>query len=109
MQHPNDDPATKAEIVAKAIKTRQMIEATYNGALLTLAPHQLFVRRDSLYVGAINPQKARRQDEEPTLGVFKLAGLSKVSVTGLAFDPVTPLGGQPSQPEDMVLASVAQG
>lgn len=109
MQHPDDDLAAKAEIVAKAIHTREMIEATYNGASLKLSPHQLFVRNDSLYVGAINPMKARRQDEEPALGVFKLAGLSKVSATGLSFDPVTALGGQPPRPEDMVLASVAQG
>lgn len=108
MQHPDDDLAVKAEIVAKAIHTREMIEATYNGASLKLSPHQLFVRRDSLYVGAVNPQKARRQDEEPALGVFKLAGLSKVTGTGLRFDPVSSLGGQPPQPEDMVLASVEQ-
>ena len=106
MHNNQDNQARSAEILAEAIHRKQIVEATYNAASLKLAPHQLFLRNDALYVAALNPQKSRRVDEEPALGVFKLAGLSGVALTDQPFSPVSSFGEKASRPEDLLLASI---
>lgn len=109
MHNTPDHPAQSAEILAEAIHRKQIVEATYNTASMKLAPHQLFMRNDALYVAALNPGKSRRIDEEPALGVFKLAGLSRIALTDQPFTPVSPDSGKASRPGDVLLASVDEG
>lgn len=88
MQHEVSDTARKIELAMEAIVTKSKLEVTYNGATLELCPHQLFVRHDSVYLRAFNPNKSRRVDEEPSLGSYKIDGLSGLNVTKVAFDPI---------------------
>lgn len=61
--------------IMEAIARGQLLTARYNGQTLTLAPHALFSRHGDLFVSALNPAKSRRADDQPRLGMFKLAGL----------------------------------
>lgn len=106
MQQATDDRVRLAEILAEAIHKKRIVEATYNGASLKLAPYQLFVRHDALYATALNPQKSRRIDEEPNLGVFKLAGLSRLSLTDEPFEPVPNYAGQLPRPDDVLVTGI---
>lgn len=92
--------------MAQAIHEKCLIEATYNGAAMRLAPHQLFVRNEALHVRAFNPQKSRAADQEPVLGVFKLDGLSGVALTDMPFDPVPSFEGQLPRPDDVLVTGI---
>jgi hypothetical protein len=85
MQHDNV-LATSGDVLAKAIRSRKLIKAVYNSAELELAPHLIFLRNEPLYVGAVNPHKKIRSDEEPRLGHFKIEGLSQIAITETAFE-----------------------
>lgn len=106
MQHSPESRARSAEILAEAIHERHLVEATYNGAVMKLAPYQLFVRHDALYVRALNPQKSRGPDQEPVLGVFKLDGLSGLALTDLPFDPVPSFESQLPRPDDVLVTGI---
>jgi len=88
MQHAPTQNPNAMEIIAFAIQTRKMIAATYNGAKIELCPHELFVRRQSVYLRALNPNKSRRNDEIPTLGNFNLTGMSDVAPSSRRFSPL---------------------
>ncbi len=89
MQHdlPEDDGRA---LIAAAIASRRMIRARYNATDLTLAPHQIILRNNALYLGALNPAKARRSDELPALGHFKIDGLSDIGLTEQSFVALPP-------------------
>ena len=93
--------------VLEAITAGTLLEADYNRQQLSLAPHALFARRGELYLGAVNQAKAIRSDEEPRLGVFKLAGLSAVRVTDQPFDVLPESAQGLPLPEDELLFKVA--
>lgn len=80
--------ATSGDVLANAIETRTLVRARYNSTELELAPHMLFLRNDSLYLSAVNPNKKRRADEAPSLGHFNIAGLSDIRATETAFEPL---------------------
>lgn len=88
MQHSQIEEATALEIIGRAIQAKQMISATYNGAKIELCPHELFVRHQSVYLKALNPNKSRKHDEEATLGKFSIVGLSHVTPTSRRFSPL---------------------
>lgn len=93
-------------IMMEAIATRRFVVARYNGNAITLAPHVLFERHGDLVISAVNPNKARRSDEEPTLGQFKLAGLSAVEITDEPFEPLPSCNGAAPRDGDAVILSV---
>lgn len=93
-------------ILMEAIATRRLVVARYNGNAITLAPHVLFERHGDLAITAVNPNKARRSDEEPTLGQFKLAGLSAVEITDEPFEPLATCDGAAPRSDDAVILSV---
>ncbi|WP_232495265.1 hypothetical protein [Novosphingobium kaempferiae] len=93
-------------IVMEAIATRRFVVARYNGNAITLAPHILFERHGDLVISAMNPNKARRSDEEPTLGQFKLAGLSELAITDEPFEPLGSFDGAPPRSDDGVILAV---
>lgn len=107
----NDSQAQtkKLELIGDAISRRRTIEATYNGGLLQLAPHQVFVRNDALYLAAFNGEKSRRHNEEPALGGYNLAGLSGVSVTDQTFEPLSSFDQAGMRLGDHVLLTVETG
>lgn len=72
----------------EAIARRLLIRADYNGMQYTLAPHQLLERHGELYLGAFNPGKAWRSEEERRLGYFKLKGLTNLELTEEPFEPL---------------------
>ncbi|AOR79906.1 hypothetical protein QUC32_05205 [Novosphingobium resinovorum] len=90
----------------EAIATRKFVTARYNGNTITLAPHMLFERHGDLVVSAMNPAKARRSDEEPGLGQFKLAGLSSMELLNEHFEPLPSYDGTPPRSDDSLILSV---
>lgn len=105
MQHESSFNFVQA-VLAEAMRKRLMISAVYNSSTLTLAPHQIVLRNDAFYLGAVNPNKARRHDEEPTPGYFKIDGLSQVSLTEETFEPLPPEACLPAREDDRVIASL---
>lgn len=104
MQQDTETPQTDARPIIEAIATRRLIRASYNDAVLTLAPHHLFERHGELFVGAYNPAKARRSDEAPKLGYFMLKGLSAIGVTDEAFEPLDDASTLPRETDTLVFA-----
>lgn len=88
MQHSQPAEASTLEIIGRAIQATRMISATYNGAKIELCPHELFMRHQSVYLKAYNPNKSRKHDEEATLGKFSVAGLSHVIPSSRQFSPL---------------------
>lgn len=83
-----------------------MISAVYNANTLTLAPHQIILRNDAFYLGAVNPNKNRRVDEDPSLGYFKIDGLSQVGLTEDSFEPLPPEACVPAREDDRIIAGL---
>lgn len=98
--------ARKMELVGEAITRLRIVEATYNGSVLRLSPHQIFMRNSAVYVAAFNAGKSRRHDEQPKLGGYNLAGLSQLAVTDEPFDPLPSFDGTAMRPGDHVLIAI---
>lgn len=105
MQHETNFQTTQA-VVGQAMHERLMIRAIYNASELTLAPHQIVLRNDALYLGAVNPKKNRRVDEEPSLGYFKLDGLSDLALTDERFEPLPAEACGPAREGDQVIVAL---
>lgn len=88
MQETPAESAPAERLLIEAIATRRLVMADYNGRTIALAPHQLFERHGDLFIGAYNPAKSRRSDEEPALGYFKLKGLSNIALSPDSFEPL---------------------
>ena len=94
------------EVCRVAIGALASLSAEYNGSTIELHPHQLVERNGATYLRAINPAKTRRADEPPSLGMFHLAGLANLRLTGEPFEPM-PVGDlAAARPEDRVIATV---
>lgn len=76
------------ELLGETISNCRTIHATFNGGALRLSPHQVLVRKRSLFFAAFNAERSRRFDEEPTLGGYNLAGVSQLAVTDERFEPL---------------------
>ncbi|MEE4453536.1 hypothetical protein [Novosphingobium resinovorum] len=72
----------------EAISRRRLVQASYNGSVINLAPHLLFERHGDLFVAALNIDKTWRSDEDPRLGQFKLAGLADATLKDDEFSPL---------------------
>lgn len=101
MQH---DLSSGLNAIANAIQAKRVIVATYNGARIELCPHELFVRDQSMYLRALNPNKRRRHDEEPALGKFNIAGMSEVTVSRRLFTPLPSFAGVASSGEQSIVS-----
>lgn len=102
MQYNRADTVKPERLVVEAIATCRMINARYNGQRIALAPHLLFERHGDLFIGALNPAKSRRVDEEPSLGYFKLKGLSDIALADEEFIPLEGVGELP-RAEDVLV------
>lgn len=105
MQHESTFNFVEA-VLAEAMRKRLMISVVYNSSTLTLAPHQVVLRNEALYVCAVNPHKSRRVDEDPALGYFKIEGLSHISLTEETFEPLPSEACLPAREDDRVIASI---
>lgn len=86
MHNEEAEPASIERSLMEGIALRKEVTAIYNGTEVRLAPHSLLSRHGALFVGALNLHRAKRESEEPRLGLFRLAGLSGVTVTDSTFD-----------------------
>ena len=105
MQHDTDFAQAQA-VLGDAMRERRLITATYNSSPLTLAPQLIVLRNGAFYLGAVNPNKARRSDEEPSLGFFKIDGLSGITMTMDNFEPLAPQARVPARKDDTVIATL---
>ena len=105
MQHESSFTFTQA-VLTDSMRERRMISAVYNNSALRLAPHRIVLRNDAFYLGAYNPDKSRRIDEDPALGYFKLDGLSQVGLLDETFDPLPEEACLPVREGDQVIASL---
>jgi hypothetical protein len=105
MHNPSVEAAAPERLLIEAIATRRMIAADYNAQRIRLAVHLLFERRGELFAGALNPAKNRRSDEPPTLGYFKLKGLSNLALADERFEPLENAGNLPRE-EDVLVFGV---
>lgn len=101
-----DQTDTPERKCLQAIATRHLIQADYNGAELRLAPHLLFMRHGEPYIGAFNPGKAWRSDDERRLGYFKLAGLHNLMVIDQPFEPLETADTAPPRAEDQLVFAI---
>jgi hypothetical protein len=90
----------------EAIARKRTVTAQYNGNELKLAPHLLFERHGDLFVAALNLSKARREDDEPRLGQFKLAGLGSPRLLDEGFDPLPSFEAAAPRAEDVLILTV---
>ncbi len=106
MQHEPSDRAQTVETLSRAISEWRMVRATYNGAEMALAPHQLFVRHDALFVSAFNPGKNWRGPEDYRLSYFNIAGLGGVALQDNGFKPLDGFDSSLPRPEDQLLLAL---
>ncbi|MBX7536752.1 WYL domain-containing protein [Qipengyuania flava] len=105
MQHQSSFEFVQA-VLGEAMRERTMISATYNSSTLKLAPHQIVLRNNAFYLGAVNPNKSRRVDEDPALGYFKIDGLSDIALTREGFDPIPAENCAPVREGDQVIVAI---
>lgn len=104
---PMQQASNPERTLIEAIARMRLVVARYNGSEMRLAPHQLFSRHGDLYLRAFNPMKNWRSEEERRLGDFKLAGLSAVTLTEEAFEPLPDFDTAPPREGDQHLFAVA--
>jgi len=100
------DRASPRLAVMEAITRLRAVSALYNGAVVKLAPHQIFERRGDLFLAALNLGKNWRSEEEKRLGQFKFAGLSDVKLLPDGVTPLPSYDGVPPRPEDVLILSI---
>ncbi|MCE7795900.1 hypothetical protein LWE61_04915 [Sphingobium sufflavum] len=71
--------------IFEAIALRKCLQATYNRAPITIAPHVLYRRNDSFFIDAITISRDGVPPREEKVGSFNLAGLSDVTVSDDGF------------------------
>lgn len=85
--HKNDSEGIPSErVLIEAIALKRVVTAVYNGSEMALAPHSLISRHEALFLSALNVRRVVRSEEEPRLGLFKLAGLSAIALTDDTFE-----------------------
>jgi len=72
-------------MLAFAIERQVFVTATYNRLRARLAPHSLFERHGDSFLRAVTLEVDGREPREPKLGIFKLTGLSEVTLEGRGF------------------------
>jgi predicted transcriptional regulator len=93
-------------ILMEAVARRRAVTALYNGALIKLAPHQIFERHGELFLAALNLSKSWRADEEGRLGQFKFVGLTEVNLVAEIFGPLPSYNGMLPRADDKLILSI---
>jgi hypothetical protein len=90
----------------EAVTRKRAVRALYNGALIKLAPHQIFERHGELFLAALNLSKSWRADEERRLGQFKFAGLTEVQLVDETIAPLPSYNGMLPRPDDTLILAI---
>lgn len=107
MQQSQQTEVDRLDVIVQAIRSKNTLQAQYNGTALTIEPYQVIVRNNAFYLGAINPQKKRRHDELPSLGFFRISGLTQLE-HGDTFEPDVSIASGPDREGDHVVLSIAE-
>lgn len=103
MQQPDSGRVERIETLSRAISEWRLVQTTYNGAEMTLAPHQIFLRHDAMFVSAFNPAKNWRGPEDYRLSYFNVSGLGDVRLQERGFRPLPDYDGSLPRPDDLTL------
>ena len=105
----NAPPAESGLVLAKvALRRRRCLVATYNGASVLVAPYLLYERHQVPHLAAVTILREDRQLAAEKLSVYRLTGLSNVSLSDRPFVPSAELLDTHLHPVDRELASVFQ-
>ena len=74
-------------VLFEAIALKKCLEATYNRAVVKLAPYILYRRGEQLFVDAVTVERDGRPPREPRLGTFQLTGLREIALADREFQP----------------------
>ena len=107
MQQDQPTEADRLDVIWQAIRSSTTLQVQYNGVALTIEPYLVIIRNDAFYLGAINPQKKRRVDELPSLGFFRISGLTQLKL-GDPFEPDVSVANGPTREGDRVILSVVE-
>jgi hypothetical protein len=84
---PGTTDVDPAWLIGQAIERRLCLRWTYNRTAMLVAPQILFRKHEELFADAVVLERNGAAPAELKLGSFKLAGLSGLSLSGVAFDP----------------------
>jgi len=79
-----DNP--NGRVMREAIKRKLCVAIVYNRTAMTLAPHIAYTRHEEPFVDGVVLEREGKPPRELKLGTFKLAGLSGVTLTPVAFE-----------------------
>lgn len=79
--------AAKVDTLCQAIKRRVCITATYNRKAVTLAPHIVYTKHGDHFLCAVTVDQDGKKSKMAKLGIFKLTGLTDISLTTKLFVP----------------------
>ena len=74
-------------LLTDAIREHRFVTVRYNRGSATLAPFGTLTRHDELYLQAVTVARDGTQPGRLKLGTFKVAGLSELQPTPVAFSP----------------------
>lgn len=106
MQQKISGRAQIVETLSQAIAEKRYVRTVYNSEDMILAPHQLFVRHDSLFLGAFNPNKNWRGPEDHRLSYFNISGFGAVRLQDDGFAPLDLDLSELPRPEDQMLMAL---
>ncbi|MDB5699275.1 MAG: hypothetical protein JWN69_2079 [Alphaproteobacteria bacterium] len=75
------------KLILEAIALQKPVQATYNKASVTLAPHILYTRHGELSVDPVTNARDGRSPREVKIGTFKVSGLRDLALVERRFDP----------------------
>jgi len=90
----------------EAVAHKKVVTASYNSAVIKLAPHLIFERHGDLFVSALNLSKNWRSEDEKQLGQFKLAGLGAIEVIDEGFEALPSFRPVPPRADDVVILAI---
>jgi len=100
---------SQSATVLQAIALKKCLEANYNRAPVTLAPHILYTRHDELYVDAVTIEREGKPPREVKVGTFKLTGLQDLTVGERDFTPNELFDPTDEKYRDVTLFAVERG
>jgi hypothetical protein len=81
----NSPAASEADLISFAIDRGICVLAVYNRSETVLAPHSLFERNGEPFLKAVTLETEGRTPKALRMGIFKLAGLTDMRLSGRTF------------------------
>ena len=99
-------PGEPAELIRHAINRKTCLRAVYNRMAIEVAPHILYTKHDDLFVDGVVLLREGKPPKEVKMGVFKLAGLSDLTLTLRKFEPHSMFDARDSKYADAMIQVV---